>query len=285
MDPLLEAPVEKNRGFPRFLTCSICTYIIVALVYTLALMSYYVYVHTALVFTQLDSSACSSFTGLSINDVPFYSYAGEPALHPSVSELYCSFDYWVWATDYLRIFLPVFVLGTATASLAFQSPRATGLSAVSAIWGLFELAKAIYLTLYLVGAYDCNTYQFCINRNAAEDANTPNTQFVVAVIAAYVFSLLAFSFIGLDTSIRRAALPRLRINKRLRADDEWNNFGAQSYTANNNAVYMGPIFQRKQGARRSSLRQTSRSLSSANSMADPGSSSYTTVNTPVFPKE
>ena len=194
--------------------CTACIYIIILLVWTIALLFYFAYVHMSLVFTQTDTSACSSANTITIGDVPFYHYPLSP-MKASKSELYCSFDYYVWATDYLLALVPVYVLSMTLFAVVWQTSSAFAVGILAVLLALIEFAKAIYWTLYWTNVLPCDRYQFCVNRDPAQPPDSANTQFIVATILAYVFGIFSLSLTGLERSVKRAKMYRLMAEKKL----------------------------------------------------------------------
>lgn len=212
MDETLIESGAPRRGLSRSFTLGIGCYTILIVIWSLALIFYFSYVHASLVFTQSNPVAA-----ITIADVPFYSYPGEPALNPAVSEIYASFDYYLWMSDYLLIFALVWSLGASLGALLFQMNSAFLVTIIAVLFAALELFKAIWWTLYLTNVFACNEYQFCINRNPAAPASTASSQFLVAVIMTYVFAALSLSLLGLNAVVKTAHLSRLQIGKKFDA--------------------------------------------------------------------
>lgn len=186
-----EAPVAyAQTGFPAAFKTPATIFCLGMLLWNLALIFYFVYVHSYLVFTET-----SPFIGLAITDVPFY--AASPAIVASAgtSEIYASFDYYVWMTDYLLLFLPPYVIGVFLFAVINQmrSVGILGVTLVGVFFLLVQLAKAVYWTLIWAGVFglSCAGYQFCVSHNPGVSIGTPSTQFVVAVFYAYATALLS----------------------------------------------------------------------------------------------
>jgi hypothetical protein len=200
-----------GAGFPEGFGTQSFIYCLVMLVWTLAMVFYFAYVHAYMVFTQ--QSPPSSFNGLRITDVPFYNAAPVSA---STSEVYFSFDYYTWMTDYLLILLPPYALGAILLAVVWRkrSVAIFGVYIVGVVFILLELAKAIYWTLIWAGWFglSCAKYQFCLSHNPGEPVGTAIFQFKFAVIFAYVSALLSFGVILTQSIVRSGRLHTLVVN-------------------------------------------------------------------------
>lgn len=215
--PIAPAPAvyypPTGAGFPDGFGAQSTIFCVVMMVWTLAMVFYFSYVHAYMVWTQ--QSPPSSFNGLRITDVPFYNAAPVSA---STSEIYYSFDYYTWMTDYLLITLPPYAIGSLLLAVVMRkrSVAIFGVYIVGILFILLELAKAVYWTLIWAGWFglSCASYQFCLSHNPGEPVGTTLVQFKFAVIFAYVSALLSIGVLLTQSIVRSGRLYTLVINGR-----------------------------------------------------------------------
>ena len=203
--------VQPNAGYPGGFPTSSILFCVFMLFWTLMLVFYFAYVHAYMVWTQQNPP--SAFNGLRITDVPFYNAAPVSA---GTSEIYFSFDYYTWMTDYLLILLPPYGIGVLLVSV-LQRKRSAGIFGiyfVGIFFILLELAKAIYWTLIWAGWFglSCSKYQFCLSHDPGVPVGTAITQFKIAVIFAYIFAAFSISIIFVQSIVRSGRLYSLYIN-------------------------------------------------------------------------
>jgi len=206
--------VQPNAGFPGGFPTSSILFCVLMLVWTLLLVFYFAYVHAYMVWTQQNPP--SPFNGLRITDVPFYNAAPVSA---GTSEIYFSFDYYTWMTDYLLILLPPYGIGVLLVSVLQRKRSAAifGIYFVGIFFILLELAKAVYWTLIWAGWFglSCAKYQFCLSHDPGVPIGTTITQFKIAVIFAYIFAAFSVSVILIQSIVRSGRLYSLYINGKL----------------------------------------------------------------------
>lgn len=217
---------QANAGFPGGFPTSSTLFCVFMLIWTLMLIFYFAYVHSYMVWTQQNPP--SGFNGLRVTDVPFYNAAPVSA---STSEIYFSFDYYTWMTDYLLILLPPYGIGVLLLSI-LQRKRSAGIFGiyfVGIFFILLELAKAIYWTLIWAGWFglSCAKYQFCLSHNPGDPVGTPITQFIIAVVFAYIFSLFSWSIILIQSIVRSGRLYSLYINGKMAARNPGQQFNTE----------------------------------------------------------
>lgn len=201
---------SRNTGYPTGFTIKSLIFMIVMLLWAASLVIYFSIVHAYLVFTQ--QSPPAAFNGLTVANVPFYSAAGVAAYR---SEVYRSFDYYVWMTDYLLLLLPPYAIGVLAVGVLFRerSVAAYGVYVVAILFGLLQLAKALYWTFVWAGWFglSCGKYQFCLSHNPGEPIGTTTFQFVYAVIFAYVSAVLSFGIMFVQWIVKSARLYAMTI--------------------------------------------------------------------------
>lgn len=207
-------PIPNNAGYPASLTVKSVIFVIVMFLWLFGLVFYYSYVHANLVFTQ--SSPPSAFNGLTVANVPFYSAAGVAAFR---SELYRSFDYFVWMTDYLLILLPPYAVTVLLVAVLFRDRSAAmyGVYIIAIFFGILEFAKAVYWSFVWAGWFglSCGNYQFCMSHNPADPVGMTSPQFVCAVIVAYISTVLSIGVIFVQWIVKSARLYEITINSKL----------------------------------------------------------------------
>ena len=190
---------------------------VLMLAYATMLVVYFVWSHSYLVFTQTQPSA--AFNGLTPSNVPFYN---SPQLNAHRSEIYASFDYWLWMTDYLLIYLPPYVIGVLFISVLDQlrTGGVLGVVVVGIVFGLLELFKAVYWTIVLADQRDpsssgcsfcCGSVQYCVSHDPGVAPGKPAAQFWVAVIFAYLSTIVSFLLICLPSIIKIGKLDRVQV--------------------------------------------------------------------------
>jgi len=174
------------------------------------------YVQQNQVYTQ-DAAQGSAFTALAASNVPFYNAGGFPVISGSTTELY-SFDWFVFATDSLRPFLMVYTLVAVVLAVLVPLDTLTALlyQPIVVIILLVELAKVVYFLIILLGlfGFSCSAYAFCRNRNPAITA-TPDFSFILSLISAGVFAVVAIALTSLPGTVRRAHLSSDPIGARI----------------------------------------------------------------------
>jgi hypothetical protein len=184
-------------------------------------VAYYIYVMSYLIWTQ--SQPTASFNGLTINNVPFYA-AAIPQLEADDSEIYSSFDYWLWMSDYLIILLPFIVLGSLLLIVLFNQAKGGFFGLIVLILGIvfavLEFFKAIYWTLFWANTSDpiatgcelcCGAAQFCMSHNPGDPRGTPTTQFQVAVVFAYLNAIFSILLIFFGSIVRMGKLDHTQV--------------------------------------------------------------------------
>jgi len=215
--PQLET-LFRHNGYQTGFIAAISIVTPLTLLWALLLVVYYVWVHSYLIFTQSQPSA--AYNGLTTSNVPVYAAAVH--LKPADSEVYKSFAYWAWMTDYLLLLMPAYVLAVILFALLYRlsGVGVLGVYVVGIFMGLLELAKSIYFTIYWADQSDpsatnctlcCGSWQFCMSHNPGVAPGTPSTQFVVAVLFTYVNTVLCFLVIVLPSLISIGALRRVHV--------------------------------------------------------------------------
>lgn len=202
-----------GAGFPDGFGTQSMIFCVVMMIWTLAMVFYFSYVHAYMVFTQ--QSPPSSFNGLRITDVPFYNAAPVSA---STSEIYFSFDYYTWMTDYLLILLPPYAIGSLLLAVVMRkrSVAIFGVNIVGILFILLEIAKGFYWTMIWAGwlGLSCAKYQFCLSHDPGMPVGTPIFQFKFAVIFAYASAVLSIGVLLTQSIVRSGRLYTLVINGR-----------------------------------------------------------------------
>ena len=196
-----------QRSYPGGLRCQI-----ISIGILLALASLYhgfstSYVQQNQVFTQ-SAAQGASFTALSASDVPFYNAGGFAPIDDATTQLY-SFNWFVFASDALRPFLMVYTLVAVVLAVLVPLDTLSALlyQPIVTLVLLLELAKVVYFLLILFGVFgfSCASYAFCRNRNPAITA-TPDNSFIVALISAAFFVVVAIALTTLPSAVRKAHL-------------------------------------------------------------------------------
>ena len=147
----------------------------------LSLLVYFPFVHLNLVFTH---------DNLAVSDVSYYN----PNKAESTTERF-HFEWYLFASDALRIALPVLPLFTM-ANLLIDGPS-------SMIWYtiiIFILlaVEAVKLFKYSYNLVFCEDFQFCRNFDPSGDSNKPNIVFIVMYAYTFAFTLFCalYAFLG-----------------------------------------------------------------------------------------
>lgn len=206
-------PIVVSGGFPSAFRTPATVCCVGMMLWALLLVFYFGYVFSYLVFTQTAPTA--SFTGLAITNVPFYALS--PTISASTSEVYHSFDYFLWMTDYLLLLMPPYVIGVLFFSVINQmrAVGVLGIGIVGFILGLWQFGKAVYWTLIVFNvstSLSCAAYQFCLSHNPGEPVGTSTSQFITALIFAYVNSLICFLLLTIPGIVRSGRLATLMIS-------------------------------------------------------------------------
>jgi len=162
------------------------------------LLAYFVYVHSYLVWTE--SIPTHAANGLTFSDVPFYA---APPMNPIRSEVYSSLDFWIWMTDYLFALTPFYVIGVFFLVFRHQFTSVgllLGVYIVAGLGILAQIAKAVYWSV-LISAVWCPRIQFCTTHNLGLPPTTHTTQFLFAVIFAWLQVVFMLSLIAIPSVV------------------------------------------------------------------------------------
>ena len=189
-----------RRDYPSSLTFGLLFYDGLSIAWVALLSFYYALVHTDLYFTD--------GTSITLANIPFYNF---PGLEQSVSqtEKY-SFDWFMWASDALRVLPPVLYAIAVKEAVFFRTRSVVMFYApLLSTLMIVDVFKFLYFSYWLF--FQCTDYPYCIQHNPALPHDQAQLSFVFAIIAAAVFVVGQALYLGLGTLIRRAGLPFVRV--------------------------------------------------------------------------
>lgn len=178
-------------------------YCLLMVVWAILLAGYFIFVHPYLTFTQ--TTPLAPFNGLTFASVPYYS----GAIAPVRSEIYISFDYWVWMSDYIIGLIPFMAVGIFFLVFRCQITSVGPVYIVAVVATLIQISKAIYWSVEITPAL-CAKFPYCTTHNLGLPATTPNVQFVVAVIFAWIQTLGCLFLFMLPTVVKEGWRKTLR---------------------------------------------------------------------------
>jgi len=170
------------------------------LVWTVLLVGYFIYVHPYNVWTQ--SQPFHATNGLTFSSVPFYT----GIMNSIRSEIYRSWDYWIWMTDYLSILFPPYIIGVFFLVFRHQFTSVglvLGVYIIVPVALILQATKAIYWS-WLTNAYWCQRIEFCTTHDLGLPPTTMTTQFLIAVIFAWLQVIFLATLIAVPSVVNNS---------------------------------------------------------------------------------